>query len=129
MKREETIKMYVDEYLQGKSEHQKEKFLSKDVNHQYASLMAWKRRKELKDGLVGIGVAELLKHIRSFRRLVPRASELSANEIKKLYKELEEAKLVLDNYDRLKAQRELEQLEQERRALEQRIDHLRRTVE
>lgn len=125
MKREDTIKMYIAQFLEGKSDSQREAFLSKDINKQYASIMAWKYRNNNKEAQKGIGYAELSRHIRSLGKLIPTATGLTGRQIANLKKSLADTIEMLDNFSQIQRAQELKELEQQRQALEAKIDELR----
>ena len=47
MKKTDTIALYLEEYLNGKSDEDRQRFYEKPVEKQYSTIMAWKRRREI----------------------------------------------------------------------------------
>lgn len=127
MKKEDTIKLYAEKYLEGKSEEKRNEFFAKDVNRQYSAIMAWKRRESLKDK-EALNVNDLLRHLRSLRRLIPLIEDLTSKDIDKLTAETDEIRKLLDSYESEKARKELERLEREQQELQQRIEMLKNRV-
>lgn len=127
MKKEDTIKLYAEKYLEGKSEEKRNEFFAKDVNRQYSAIMAWKRRESLKDE-EALNVNDLLRHLRSLRRLIPLIEDLTSKDIDKLTAETDEIRKLLDSYESEKARKELERLEREQQELQQRIEMLKNRV-
>lgn len=127
MKKEDTVKLYAEKYLEGKSEEKRNEFFAKDVNRQYSAIMAWKRRESLKDE-EALNVNDLLKHLRSLRRLIPLIEDLTSKDIDKLTAETDEIRKLLDSYESEKARKELERLEREQQELQQRIEMLKNRV-
>lgn len=125
MKREETIRLHLEQYLEGKSEEEREAFLAKDLNRQYSAIMAWKRRAGLKKAAEGITAADLLKHIRSITRLIPLATSLTPRQVTEITEALDEAREMIGNYERDRARRELQELERQQKDLQSRIDMLK----
>lgn len=129
MKREDTINKYLERYLEGKSEEQREAFLSKDVNRQYSAIMAWKRRGELKKNGEGVSVAELLKHIKGIHGLISLVPSMSPQQATMLTDELDKVKSAIENFEADRARREIDELEQRKRELDEKIAHLRDIAE
>ncbi|MDE6294723.1 MAG: hypothetical protein K2M03_01525 [Muribaculaceae bacterium] len=125
MKREETINKYLDKYLDGKSEEQREAFLAKDVNKQYSAIMAWKRRGELKKSGEGVSVSEVLKHIKGIHSLLSLVPSMSPLQVNMLTEELDRVKTAVENFEADRARREIDELEQRKRELDEKIAQLR----
>lgn len=124
MKKEDTIRLHLDRYLDGKSEQKRADFLAKPVAQQYAAIMAWKRRNDIREQ-AAITAQDLLKHIRSLQKLIPLATDLTPKDIEKLTQETSEVMSILGDYERQRAHREIEALEREQEELRNRIESLR----
>lgn len=125
MKKEEAIELYMERYLDGKSEDKRREFMEKDVDRKYAAIMAWKRRSDIKAVAEGIYAKDLLKHIRSLQKLIPLAVEMTDKDVALLSEELAKVQETLADYRRQQNLKELQRLEQESDALQQRIRSLR----
>ncbi len=133
-KREATINQYKEEYLQGKTEEKRLEFMSKPVDKQYAAIMSWKYRKDEKKGgrrrgkqsdIKGLTSSEVIKHIQSLPDLINMIERLPDADFDVMYAGLDAAREALQNYHRNRQAREIAALEQERDAIQRRIDALR----
>lgn len=121
----ETIKAYLDEYLQGKSEEKREEFLSKDIDRQYSAIMAWKRRRDIKGETKGLNAADVIKHASSLADLIDMTESFSEKEMAKMHEAIDAAKERLNNFNRMKKSKELRELQRAQEELQRRIDSLR----
>lgn len=126
--KEDTIRKYLDEYLKNKSEDKRQEFMSKSESKQYAAIMAWKRRNELRDKERGLSAADVIKHAASLKTLIELTDNFNEKEMERMYEALGEAKTSLDNFHRMRKEREIKRLEQEQRELQDRINRLRETM-
>lgn len=127
MKREETVKVLAPEFLKGKSEAAVNKFMSKSIDKQYASLMAWKRRNSIEIGST-VTVADILKSLSRSRGNVVKLESLSDREAKKLLAELDNFKNTVDNFSKIQKERRLADMERERARIERDIEALRSEI-
>ncbi len=78
MKKEETIKMYQEAYLAGRSDEARTVFLAKSVAKQYSCIMAWRHRmrhsNKTTDG------SEIIDHLRVARKRLGTATEINEQE-------------------------------------------------
>jgi hypothetical protein len=126
--REETIRQYADQYLQGKSEAQRQDFYSKPVERQYANIMAWKRRAEKRREAseeMSLDVADVIKHARSLTSLIDLTGNMTQDEMRQMHEAVDAAKHALDNYYRVRNTRELQALKRQQEEIQRRIDQLR----
>lgn len=130
MKRVDTIKKYRDEFLKGKSEEQIRKFDSKDLNKQYGSIMAWKRREGLsKKRTRGAETTpiSILDGLRNIKRNIVFV-DLSEREIQKISGLLSSLLEDLSNFETLKMEKKLNELLSQRNDLEKEIARLQDLV-
>ncbi len=123
--KEATVQAYLKEYLEGKSEGRRNAFLLKDIDRQYSAIMAWKRRKEMKEESKGISAQDIIKHASSLSELIDMAENFTDREAQKLHEALDAAKEHLDNFHRVRKSRELRELQKAQEELQRRIDSLR----
>ena len=80
MKKEETIKMYQEAYLAGRSDEARTVFLAKSVAKQYSCIMAWRHRmrhsNKTTDG------SEIIDHLRVARKRLGTATEINEQELR-----------------------------------------------
>ncbi|MDE6272320.1 MAG: hypothetical protein K2M31_04870 [Muribaculaceae bacterium] len=133
-KREATVNQYMADYLHGKSEEKCLEFRSKPIDRQYAIIMSWKYRRDDKKGSRrrkkasesrGLTSAEVIRHIQSLPDLINMIENLPDADFDVMYAGLDAAREALQNYHRNRKAREIAVLEQERDALQRRIDALR----
>lgn len=123
--KQESIDELLPAYFAGRSESFKEKFYARDLEHQYMSIMAWRRRSKTPVVAPKEAGVVLLKDLKKVRRGLELGAELSELEIKKLGRELNLIREALSNYDEIRRQREIEDLEREYEKIAQRLNSLR----
>lgn len=143
MKKTETIAFYKEAFLAGKPEDVRRKFEEKDMEKQYSSIIAWRRRqrkaapqeeeKEEKPSLPT--PAEILSTLRRIKEEVPALESLPHEEREQMLAVLGEITSDVHNFDRIKKSQLLSKLETEqeeinrqRDSLQQRIDSLRQEL-
>lgn len=130
-RKEETVVRLREEYLKDKPESLREDFMSRSVDKQYAALMAWKyRRSKAEPGnrqkkTAGLTAAEVLKHIRSLPELINMIPSLTDKDFDDMYAGLDAARNALRDFNATKQRRMIEELEQQRDAIQRKIDALR----
>ncbi len=130
MKKTDTIALYLDEYMSGKSEEDKNKFLEKPVDKQYAAIMAWKRRKEI-SGATGspASPAAMLEVLKKIKKAIPELDSLSQKDSEKLRTALNEIIYDIDNFDKIKKAQLLRALEDEKDRISRQGEDLDRKIE
>lgn len=119
MKRIDTIKLYQDEFLAGRTEAQREAFLTKGLDKQYASIMAWKRRNEMKHevGLPGrprisMQGGEIIATLRKINKKLETAPELVDKDILKINVEIERMSELISNNKKYAQERLVKEMEE-----------------
>lgn len=124
MGKQETINQLMPLYLKGKSERMKERFLSKDTDRQYNSLINWqsrmekRKREENPSEYISQAIDKLRSEIRNSRSLKPVDFDYFKKEIESLLDELETAKA------RIRANL-ISQLEQQQAEIAKRLNELK----
>lgn len=131
MKKTERIALYRDAFLKGKSEEECRKFDEKDIDKQYGSIMAWKRRSEAaathrKDETSVNSILALLKRVKID---IPSLNILSDDDRSRLTSAINAAMDEVNNFDRNKKAILLQQLESERDAIHLKSENLNRQIE
>lgn len=124
--REETIRQYAEQYLEGRTEEQRREFYERPMARQYSNIMAWKRRQEKKNPPVeALDVASVLKHAQSLASLIDMTDTMTAEEMQAMHAAVDAAKETLNNYYRVRNTRELQELKRQQEEIQRRIDQLR----
>lgn len=124
MGKADTVARYIDDYLKGKSEDAQERFRSKDINKQYCSIMQWRSKLRRSQQPPAPG-AELLADLRSLKNKLSKAPQLSAQECRMLYAEIDALRQALAIYEEEQKQRRINELEAQREAIAVELQRLR----
>lgn len=123
MKKEETIKMYQDAYLAGKSEEARTVFLAKSVAKRYSCIMAWRHRmrhsNKTTDG------SEIIDHLRVARKRIGTATDINEQELRTIDTELAALRDGMEVFRANRKAREIEELEQQQAAILERLRRLK----
>ncbi|MDE6792869.1 MAG: hypothetical protein K2J48_07290 [Muribaculaceae bacterium] len=144
MKKTETIALYKEAFLAGKPEDVRRKFEEKDMEKQYSSIIAWRRRQrkssvdapeEEKMEKQPLTPTSILESLREIKNTIPTFDELPHEMREQLLSVLGEITSDIHNFDRIKKSQLLSKLESEqeeinrqRDTLQQRIDSLRQEL-
>lgn len=124
--REETIRQYAEQYLEGRTEEQRREFYERPMARQYSNIMAWKRRRERKNPTVeALEVAAVLKHAQSLAEMIDMTETMTEVEMQAMHAAVDTAKETLNNYYRVRNTRELQLLKRQQEEIQRRIDQLR----
>lgn len=124
--REETIRQYAEQYLEGRTEEQRREFYERPMARQYSNIMAWKRRRERKNPTVeALEVAAVLKHAQSLAEMIDMTETMTEAEMQAMHAAVDAAKETLNNYYRVRNTRELQLLKRQQEEIQRRIDQLR----
>ncbi len=132
MKKTETIALYRDEYLKGKSEEECIRFDEKDIEKQYGAIMAWKRRTKAAaaDKVKNdVSVSAIVAVLKKAKADIPTLKTLSDNDKSKLYEALNGALDEVTNFERYKKMELLRHLESERDKITKQGDDLTRQID
>lgn len=129
-KREEAVKRYCEDFLRDKSDEKRVEFFSKPLEKQYATIMAWKYRqdkhKEVRSRRprrqAALTPADVLRHIRALPELIAMIDNMADKDFDPMYQALDEARVALNNYHATRQARIIARLEQERDAIQRKID-------
>lgn len=128
MKKEETIALYLEDFLAGRSQEAREKFLAKDISKQYGSIMAWKHRNTVAKPRVNVTAQSVLDSMRKIRKSLAAVESLSAKEISRLRESAQAFISDIDNFESLKKNQLLLQLENEQLKIARQIESLRQEM-
>ncbi|MDE6010943.1 MAG: hypothetical protein K2F87_05830 [Muribaculaceae bacterium] len=126
MTREETIRRYAEEYLEGRSDEQRREFYERPMARQYSNIMAWRRRQEKRNAQPeSLDVAAVLKHAQSLATMIDLTETMTETEMQAMHAAVDAAKETLNNYYRVRNTRELRELKRRQEEIQRRIDQLR----
>ena len=125
MKKEETIQKYVDDFLAGKSEQERIEFLEKDLSRRYSAIMAWKRRREIKEATKLSGVDDILLILSQAKRAIENAKSLCDSDLSKIQDASDAVSEAITRYRQLKTQKEIEILEKQQQEIQKRLNALK----
>lgn len=119
--KQETVDRYRDEFLRGRTQQAIEAFNNKPVEKQYSSIMTWRynRRKAEKRS------ADPSLPIRELSRKVLSGSGFDHEQLSSIEEALTELSLAIEERRTQLRLREIEDLEKDRIAIEQRLRDLR----
>lgn len=136
MKKTDTIALYKEAFLAGKDEETRRRFEEKDVEKQYGSIIAWRRRQkksqtESVDNEV-MTPAAILDCLKKIKKNIPDLPSLGQGDAEKILSLIGEIADDIRNFDRIKKSQLLSRLESEqqeidrqRNSLQERINNLR----
>ncbi len=128
MKKEETIEKYLDDFLAGKSDQERIEFLEKDLSRRYAAIMAWKRRREIKEATKLSGVDDILLLLGQAKRAIENAKTLTDTDLCKIDDAKDAISITIDKYRQIKTQKEIEILEKQQLEIQERLNRLKGKV-
>lgn len=126
MKKTETIALYRDAFLEGKDEIDRRKFEEKDIDRQYAAVMAWKRRKTLAEAAGNSSAASIAAMLKNARKSVAELPELSPKESERLLALVDSLREDIAGFEFIKKGRLLRALRSQRSSLDKEIEQLER---
>lgn len=130
MKKSETIALYIEEFLEGRSEEERQRFHEKDLAKQYSSIMAWKRRRDLASNADNLSsVTSMFETLKKIRKAIPNLEVLPQKDADKLRGVLNEIHDDINNFDRIKKGQLLRELENEREKIARQGENIDRQIE
>lgn len=124
MKREDTIKKYIDAFLKGRSEEKKNKFKAKPLNLQYASIMQWRRNIAKRENTPK-STKEILDTLRKANSLIENSPSIEDEYRQAIEMELDSIRHTLDDYCEKQRQRRIDELEARQRDINAQLQQLR----
>lgn len=130
--REDTVALYREEMLAGKSEKFIEEFNAKDTNRQYQAIMNWRRtmRKNqapYNDKLL-YSFANFVKIMKEADEVIENLAALNAKDSEKALELIELVKSKIINFDKIKKQRILDDLMKEEQLINKQGDNIRKKI-
>lgn len=124
MKKEETVKLYLDSYLQGKSDSARRTFMEKPLDKQYSCIMAWRHRMRSQAQPDSEG-AVILEHVRQAHKKLSGAVNISEQELRSIETEIAALRDGIRLYNQNRTTREIEELEKQQAQIQERLRLLR----
>lgn len=124
----ETVAENLQDFLAGKSEDYKNKFMEKSLEQQYIAIANWKRNaKKLgsatKD-LAKVSAATVMSYLKEAHRKLVKLDTISPKESQKIQNLLDNVKSAIDNFDIIKKKQLLEALQSEKEKLAKQNENL-----
>lgn len=130
MKKTETIALYIDDYLNGKSDDDRQRFHEKPVDKQYSTIMAWKRRREIANSNANLtNVSAMVETFKKIKKAIAELDTLSSKDAEKLHIAINEIICDIDNFDKIKKSQLLRELESEKERIARETENLERKIE
>lgn len=133
MKRPETIAYYRDKFLEGKSEEYKNNFDQKNIDQQYAAIMNWKRSAKNLGNATGdlakVTISNVISHLKNAHKTLANLATLSPRESAKLQELIDSFRGTIDNFDRVKKEQLIAELQTQKEKLQKDSDSLSRKIE
>lgn len=131
--KEETIAIYLNDFLSGRTKEFIDKFNQKTTLQKYGAIINWRRNKRLREESINSisknNTDEFFKLLKSARKEADNILSLSQKESKKAILLIEEIKSIIVNFDKIKKQRIINDLlNQEQKILKEK-DNIRRKIE
>lgn len=127
MGKQETVDKYKEQFLEGRSEEARARFLSKDIDKQYISIMGWRRRNKMKKEKDTPSASNIILELRSVRKNIVNV-DLTPKDAERILREIDALKGSVENYEKLVAEKELHRLEADRRKMSEMIEALREKI-
>lgn len=124
MGKSETVKLYIDNYLSGKTPEFCEQFRNKSVDKQYSAIMSWRRKQRLAEDTPQT-CDEIVEHIRRTRTLACNMPDITESEVARIENEISALSHFLSEFKMRIRQREIEELERKRSEIEAKLNELR----
>lgn len=123
MKKEETIKMYTEAFLAGRSEKAREAFLAKSPQKQYSCLMAWRHRMRHSNKTTdGSGIID---HLKVVHKKINAATDINESELLTIDTELAAIRDGLRIFAENRKAREIQELEKQQARITERLRSLK----
>ncbi len=130
MKKTDTIALYLEEYLNGKSDEDRQRFYEKPVEKQYSTIMAWKRRREIANSNANpTSVSAMVETFKKIKKAIGELDTLSPKDADRLRGALNEIYYDIDNFDKIKKSQLLRELESEKERIARESENLDKKIE
>ncbi len=125
MKKEETIQLYIDEYLADKPEEVQAEFRNRDTARQYATIMAWKRHRSLKVLEEQSDASTILANLRQVRMSIEAAKDIAEADMVKIKEAVAQISESIEACELRRDLREIEELQRRQEEINRRLEALR----
>lgn len=124
MGKAETVAKYIDEYLKDKSPTAVEKFHTKDVDKQYASIMGWRRKLRL-EASTPDSADEIVDYLKHAKVLIGNAPEISQQDMERIKVQLQQLQDYIVEYQEVQRMQKIAELEQRQQEIARQLQRLR----
>lgn len=125
MKKEETLRRYVDDFLAERSAEERAEFEKKDIERQYSAVMAWKRRRDLKQAAQESGAEAILTNLGKVRLAIESSKSLTNTDIEKIRIQLNQMTAALVACEKRLIDEEIAELSRQQEEISRRLAKLR----
>lgn len=130
MKKTETVALYLEEFLSGKSDEVRTAFMNRPIEKQYFTIMAWKRRRDLMSAASNpTSVAAMIMLLKKVKKSLSSLETLSQKDSDKLRKFLDKIYTDIDNFDKIKKSQLIKELESEKERIARQTENIDRKIE
>lgn len=123
-KKEDLIEAYTEEYLKGKSEERRLKFMGLPLDRKYGNIQAWRRREKAKAAQKETSVAEINEALRCTILQIKNLKDMSGKESKRLLETIDTLRETIVEFEKIRREHRLNELMKERTRLEKEIENL-----
>lgn len=122
--REATVAQYIDEFLKGRSQRACEEFRNRPLERQYSSIIQWRRSRRIKESTPQ-STTDILDVLGKVSMMIANAPSISDDDCKSISAQLDSLRQQLDEYMTRQRSRCIEELEEESRRINARLQELR----
>ena len=126
MKKEETVMALREEYLAGKTQEQRDEFMSRSIDRQYSALQTWKyRSRRAGKTSASSGSTDVLACLDAARQAVPQLAEIDAAVLEAIQNRIKAFYRALDKEAERRRKAEIAALERRQAEIAGRLEELR----
>ncbi len=124
MGKAETVEKYIDEFLKGKTDEQRAKFMAKDLRKQYSSIMQWRSKERRAKNPAPSGV-EIVQTLAKMRQAIVASKDITDAECKSIRAEIDQLSVAIKTYEDEQRQRRIRELEEKKEEITRELQRLR----
>lgn len=125
MKKEETVMALREEYLAGKSQEQRDEFISRSIDRQYSALQTWKYRARRAEKAAAAADGDVLGFLDAARQAIPQLTEIDSATLDAIQNRIRAFYRALDKESERRRKAEIAALERRQAEIAGRLEELR----